>query len=108
MNEPIISPWFFYLASRSNVAIAFLGIVLTVGAVIIVAVISSKVFGNEVDNKMVKVGITLLIVSAVLLCVIPDEQTLYKMIIARYATPDNINDFVEKIINAARMISDAT
>lgn len=108
MNELIISPWFFYLASRSNVAITFLGIVFSLGAVIIIAVISSKVLGNEVDNKMIKAGIALLIVSAVLLCVIPGEQTLYKMIIARYATPDNINDFVEKIINAARMISDAT
>ena len=58
--------------------------------------------------KMLKYGISLIIVFAVIVCVVPSEQTLYKMMLARCATPDNINDVVELIIDGARRIAEAT
>ena len=58
--------------------------------------------------QILKYGIALIIVFAVILCVIPNEQTVYKMLLAHYATPDNINDVANMIIDGARRIAEAT
>lgn len=68
----------------------------------------SKLFDEGEYPRMLKIGIRIVIVFAVLLCIIPSEQTLYKMLLAHYATPDNINDVANMIIDGARRIAEAT
>lgn len=108
MNEPIISPLFFYLASRMDAIFVVCVVGIIVGCCMLCTHWMLIVFEEEGRPKLLKYGVTVVIVSAVVLCIIPSEQTLYKMLLAHYATPDNINDIVELIIDGARRIAEAT
>ena len=108
MNEPIINPWFFYLASRMNAIIVICVIAIIVGGCMAVVYLMTKYIDEQEHPKMLKYGILLIIIPVVFICVIPSETTLYKMLLAHYATPDNINDVVNMIIDGARRIVEAT
>lgn len=108
MNEPIINPWFFYLASRLNAILAVSALLLATGIIMIIFHYVSVYVDDERHPRMLKIGTGIVIVCVVLLCIVPSEQTLYKMLLANYATPDNINDVVNVIIDGARRIAEAT
>lgn len=108
MNEPIINPWFFYLASRADAMICVCAAMIVAGSIMVLYHFLSKLFDEGEYPRMLKIGIRIVIVFAVLLCIIPSEQTLYKMLLAHYATPDNINDVANMIIDGARRIAEAT
>lgn len=108
MNEPIINPWFFYFASRMNAIIVVSVLAIIVGGCMLCAYFVLRYIDEKECPKMLKYGIALLIAFAVILCVIPNEQTVYKMLLAHYATPGNINDVVELIVDGARRIAEAT
>lgn len=108
MNGPIINPWLFYLASRLNAILAASALLLVAGIIMIIFHYVSVYVDDERHPRMLKNGIRIVIVGSVLLCIIPGEQTLYKMLLAHYATPDNINDVINMIIDGARRIAEAT
>lgn len=108
MNEPIINPWFFYFASRMNAIIVVSVIAIIAGGCMLCVYLMLRYIDEKECPKMLKYGIALIIVFAVIVCVIPSEQTVYKMLLAHYATPYNINDVVELIVDGARRIAEAT
>ena len=108
MNEPIINPLFFYFASRMNAIIVVSVIAIISGGCMLCVYFMLRYIEEKECPQILKYGIALIIVFAVILCVIPNEQTVYKMLLAHYATPDNINDVVELIVDGARRIAEET
>lgn len=106
MNS-IISPWVFYWIGISDnvrtLLIAVL-IVLLIGLAIALActLCDADDYGSESKtvNKDVKICIKVAIATfilAVLVCVIPDSDTCYKMLAAKMFTQDNINSATEYV-----------
>lgn len=106
MNS-IISPWVFYWIGISDnvrtLLIAVL-IVLIIGEAIMLLCTMSDAdlfsFRDENVAKEVKICIKVAIatfVIAVLVCVIPSEDTCYKMLAAKMFTQDNINSATEYV-----------
>lgn len=103
----IINPWFFYFASLTDNLQMLSIIVFSVS--LIVAIIFGVVwcceindyncFGCDDDNKtqiinffkkMFKISIITVIVSAILMAIIPSEETINKMMISSVITKENI------------------
>jgi len=106
MNS-IISPWVFYWIGISDnvrtLLIAVL-IVLIIGEAIMLLCTMSDAdlfsFRDENVAKEVKICIKVAIatfVIAVLVCMIPSEDTCYKMLAAKMFTQDNINSATEYV-----------
>ena len=114
----IINPWFFYFASLLDSfwtlasIVLFLAIIGTVGFGIwwvMEAYVSD--FFVHVDNetpfakfckKMIKTSVIATIISAVLMIVVPTEETVNKMMISSFVTKEN----VEKTKEEAKEIID--
>lgn len=114
----IISPWFFYFASLLDSfwtlasIVLFLAIIGTVGFGIwwLMEAYASDFFVHD-DNeppflkfckKMIKVSVIVTIISAVLMIVVPTEETVDKMMISSFVTKEN----VEKTKEEAKEIVD--
>lgn len=114
----IINPWFFYFASLLDSfwtlvsIVLFLAIIGTVGFGIwwIIEAYASDFFVHD-DNespfakfckKMIKVSVIATIISAVLMIVVPTEETVNKMMISSFVTKEN----VEKTKEEAKEIID--
>ena len=102
MNNPIISPWFFYftdLADAIHPPFLVIG-VFSFLILIVAAVIHSVANKDEVDvDKIKKLMILLTVICLFTLLTgifIPTKDTMYKMAAAKYATPTNINKIIEK------------
>lgn len=106
MNS-IISPWVFYwigIVDNIRTLLITILIVLVIGGVIMFMCTISDAddYGlkNEDVAKEVKICIKVAIatfVVAVLVCVIPDSDTCYKMLAAKMFTQDNINSATEYV-----------
>ena len=106
MNS-IISPWVFYWISIVDsiraLLIAILIMLMIVGAIKFMCTISDaddygfkdKNVAEEV-KLCIKVAIATFVV-AVLVCVVPSEDTCYKMLAADMFTQDNINNATEYV-----------
>lgn len=106
MNS-IISPWVFYWISIVDsiraLLIAILIMLMIVGAIMFMCAISDaddygfkdKNVAEEV-KLCIKVAIATFVV-AVLVCVVPSEDTCYKMLAADMFTQDNINNATEYV-----------
>lgn len=106
MNS-IISPWVFYWISIVDsiraLLIAILIMLMIVGAIMFMCTISDaddygfkdKNVAEEV-KLCIKVAIATFVV-AVLVCVVPSEDTCYKMLAADMFTQDNINNATEYV-----------
>ena len=114
----IINPWFFYFASLLDgfgiliSIVLFLAIVGTVGFSIwwVMEAYVSDFFVHD-DNeppfakfckKMIKASVIATIISAVLMVVVPSEETVNKMMISSFITEEN----VEKTKEEAKEIVD--
>lgn len=95
MNEPIISPWFFYLISVVDGLLCFLclGCIIFFIVAAFWGMASTDCYDRDEKNELIKtskrsflVGIIL----AVLLVLTPNSQTITKMAIAQQLTPNNI------------------
>lgn len=106
MNS-IISPWVFYWIGISNnvrtLLISVL-IMLLIGLAIalVYAMCDADDYGSKSKNvdRDVKICIKIAIATfilAVLLCVVPDSNTCYKMLAADMFTQDNINNATEYV-----------
>lgn len=114
----IINPWFFYFANLLDSfwtlvsIVLFLAIIGTVGFGIwwVMEAYASDFFVHD-DNespfakfckKMIKVSVIATIISAVLMIVVPTEETVNKMMISSFVTKEN----VEKTKEEAKEIID--
>lgn len=106
MNS-IISPWVFYWISIVDsiraLLIAILIMLMIVGAIMFMCTISDADDHGFKDKNVaeevklcIKVAIATFVV-AVLVCVVPSEDTCYKMLAADMFTQDNINNATEYV-----------
>ena len=106
MNS-IINPWVFYWIGIVNNIRTLLIVILTVlvvgGAVMFMCTMSDVDDHSSKDENVakevkicIKVAIATFVV-AVLVCVIPSEDTCYKMLAADMFTQDNINNATEYV-----------
>lgn len=112
MNIPIISPWFFYFA---GIADALRLSLIVFGCIIIFAIIiffctevsEDSDFATKVSARGLIIGIIITLLG--LFC--PSEDTCYKIALAKYATPQNIQAITEYVedttSNVTNGVSDA-
>ena len=108
MNTPIISPWFFYFAGIAD----GLGITLMVFGcmAILISIIVLCVSVDENETSFVKKSIKGIIIGAVIIILgifCPSEDTCYKMVLAKFATPQNIQAITEYVGDSASDVSDS-
>ena len=108
MNEPIISPWLFYIASFVDAikfGSGFLDMVLCVASVV-----GLFIWVNENPSDKEKKGIKniwkITIVFFLIACLVPSSRTLYQMAIAQQITPANIQAVGEKVDKSVDKIID--
>lgn len=109
MNTPIISPWFFYFAGIADA----LGIsLITFGgiAILISTIILCGSLGDDDLTSFVKKSIKGIIIGVVIIILgifCPSEDTCYKMALAKFATPQNIQAITEYAGDTASNINDS-
>ena len=108
MNTPIISPWFFYFAGIADglgITLMVFGCVAVLVSTIILCVSSDD---DEIDfaKKSIK-GIIIGVVIVILGVFCPSEDTCYKMALAKFATPQNIQAITEYAGDTASNINDS-
>ena len=106
--KPIINPWLFYLTdvlcNVKFVLLLFFGIGLFL--YLLIAFLNRDI--GEKLEWFTRRNTILLIIPIIIGLLIPEEKTVYKMLIASYATPNNIEyvketgkDLVDYIIEKA-------
>ena len=101
--KPIISPWIFYFIGIANNCCLLLAIVFSASLVITLVSLHMYICEEKIHClKFCKRGIIVMIITVLLNTLIPDKETAYQMVIAHYATSDNI----EAIINGTKDIID--
>lgn len=109
MNTPIISPWFFYFAGIADA----LGIsLITFGgiAILISTIILCGSLGDDDLTSFVKKSIKGIIIGVVIIILgifCPSEDTCYKMALAKFTTPQNIQAITEYAGDTASNINDS-
>lgn len=104
MNEPIISPWLFYwLEVLDNLRGVMVGILLLST---MIAVFSPIFFADDnlreffrtiIRSKFLRnCVIAIVFMSAIGLLFVPTKETALRMVVASYATPQNIEFITEK------------
>ena len=108
MNTPIISPWFFYFARIADT----LGISLSIFGGIVILISTIVLFnslGEDDLTSFVKKSIKGIIIGVVIIILgifCPSEDTCYKMMLAKFATPQNIKTITEYVGDTASDVSD--
>lgn len=100
MNEPIISPWLIYLLDVSD-AIKCTMFVIAVASGILTLFVFCV---DEEFTQRTKRSVIIFIVCTILAIFVPSERTMYKIIIASYVTPANIQkagDSIDAVIDRA-------
>lgn len=107
MDIPIISPWFFYFAGIADTLrfslIAFGCIVILLATILLCSTLDDR------GSNLVKPSIKCIIIGIVitlfgLFC--PSENTCYKIALARYATPQNIQAITEYVEDTTSNVTD--
>lgn len=90
--EPIISPWVFYFIDKLEV-IEMLPLYVFILAILIngALLMTSKTEEEFEKGFFPKVWIALFSLVFIINFIVPSKETAYKMIIANYATPNNIS-----------------
>ena len=112
MNEPIISPWVFYLLSVvDNMRDALL---LAAGAIAILIIFGPVWTDGFTEHvKAIKLIFAAFIVSVTFLIFVPTSDVIIKMMIAQHITANNIekagnlteqavDKIIEKVVKAAQ------
>lgn len=112
MNEPIISPWVFYLISLVDNILYFFGILVVVsifvGAVYaLIALYSYDTIPYDKEEvfkkgaiRIFKYIVATFIVSCVITMFVPSSDTIYKMLVASQVTPHNIEVMGDTVENS--------
>ena len=108
MNTPIISPWFFYFARIADTLGISLIIFGGIAILISIIVLCSSLDDNETSfvKKSVK-GIIIGVVIIILGIFCPSEDTCYKMALAKFATPQNIQAITWYVGDTTSNVSDS-
>ena len=95
--EPIVSPWFIYFIDHVLGTVMFLKGILLVAIVIITIAFVGETSDGRWNEESAKNAKTLkkyligTIITLLILSVVPSKEVAYKMFIASYLTPDNLN-----------------
>ena len=108
MNTPIISPWFFYFARLADTLGIGLIIFGCIAILISILILCSSLDDNETSfvKKSVK-GIIIGVVIIILGIFCPSEDTCYKMALAKFATPQNIQAITGYVGDTTSNVSDS-
>lgn len=106
----IINPsWFYWVSVFAALKILFLAVGCSVafilGVFCVFAIVDS--YDEEEEKEWVKRLKIVVAVSAPLICVgifIPSESTMIKMMLAKYATVDNVQAIYQAILDGAKYI----
>ena len=95
MTEPIINPWFIYLADISRSIEAMCAIFLLVASIVVLfASLEREQFPSFLR-------MLLIIIPALIMVLIPPKETFYKMVVANSVTPE----FLLKSGETAEMVA---
>lgn len=105
MNEPIISPYVFYLIDILNSISAFCNVIIIIclccGLALLVVLLIDE-FENTKAFSLLKKFLIIFGVSATLAIVIPSKETCYQMLVASQVTSANIQkagDTIDKSLD---------
>lgn len=105
MNEPIISPWIFYLINVVSGVKVACALTLIWGCIgLVFDFIKYSYNGNY--TKWNKAFMWMALVSIFLLIFVPSRDTMYKMIVSSYITPNNIIKARETVDDSLVRLSD--
>lgn len=95
MNEPIISPWFFYLISVVDGLLCFICVGCAIFFIIaaVCGLTSTECYDQDEKNEWIKKfkrSFLVAIILAIFSVLTPNSQTITKMAIAQQLTPNNI------------------
>lgn len=112
----VINPWLFYvieLLSNLNFmvgTVCFISVALLATALFIYAMESDSCYFSENllkgCKKISKISIISLIISSVMCIAIPSKDTMYKMLVAKYVTYENIDKATDTIKDGVDYIFD--
>lgn len=108
MNTPIISPWLLYAADVFDVlrwVFIILGGIIFLGCVAMFC--AALDFDDVKSAKKTIKGIVAGIVIVILGVCCPSKDTCYKMALAKFATPQNIQTVTEYVGDTASNVSDS-
>lgn len=109
MNTPIISPWFFYFAGIADALgislIIFGGIAILISTIILCGSLGDDDLTSSVKKSIKGIIIGVVIIILGIFC--PSEDTCYKMALAKFATPQNIQAITEYAGDTASNINDS-
>ena len=108
MNVPIISPWFLYAADVFGIlrwVFVILGCIILLGCVAMF--FAALDFDDVKSAKKTIKGIVAGIVIVILGVCCPSKDTCYKMALAKFATPQNIQAITEYVGDTASNVSDS-
>lgn len=108
MNTPIISPWFLYAADVFGilrVVFIILSFFILIGC--IATFLSALDVGYIKLSKYTIKGFVAGVIILILGVCCPSKDTCYKMALAKFATPQNIQAITEYVGNTASDLSDS-
>lgn len=108
--EPIISPWFFYWVEKVDIILTIASVLLSLLAFVCFIFLVANCLWDDDSSfqnmvKILKRGTLIMIVPLLIVLCVPSSETIYKMMLAQYATSDNIAMVIEQIKNAAEWLA---
>ena len=101
MNEYIINPSWFYWANVAGElkTLCFIAIFASIIAIILLVLWAVDCFKNEkrIIKKALIISVSILVVSIIGAVFIPSKETLVSMMVAKWATRENIQAGIETI-----------
>lgn len=107
MNDPIISPWLIYLIDTVEplINVIIVSALVSISMFILLLTANAAIYDDdkiEENSKKVKLFLKVGVICGLLLVFIPRPCTLYKMVVANYVTPANIQatgEFADKTMD---------
>ena len=113
--SPIISPWWIYvygIIETLNEAFVAVSVCAVIAAIILVVLCIINYINREDEivntfKPWIKPAIALFAISGMIALFVPSQDTLIYMQIARYSTPENLEQVVETTKDAVDYVIDA-
>lgn len=95
----VISPWLFYIIDlldklREVAIIVFWIIVVTILITVFVALLEGEYWEDKIIQKLkkaLKLSVIPIVISSVMYVAIPSKDMMYKMLVSKYVTYENID-----------------
>lgn len=106
--EPIISPWVIYALHVFDKVYIACQISLMISLIFgLLTVIGAYIEDDEDIKKINKILLKIAAISAIVLIIVPDKDTLIAMMATSYITPDNIQAIQGNVVEFIRQIIEA-